>query len=312
MTRWLFILAGVAFAFPALSADPPAAVEPWSPPVWDGRRETPPLPHQREIGPDHADSQCIGDATTPLCAVETFIACWARRDIDLCRKVYDGPLRYFDTAGTQPYLFKYRLEVLYHPTGKELLEDRQPAWAAAGNVVVNITNAPMSKDDDVQGVRRIYLVEPTDHGWRIAYWIALPDLPAVIPDRPDARRIKRDEITMPGCAEDSTSPACVVERFISCQLRETPMCPGLRRITIPAGARRATAVEYWDIASYQFRPEDLSNEPFIENIYPRPGDIFFGTVEKWYVDGMLINDWRPKIYILRPTRQGWDLVYAVR
>lgn len=41
----------------------------------------------RRIAQAEATSECIGDPRTPLCAVETFLACTTRRDMALCRKV---------------------------------------------------------------------------------------------------------------------------------------------------------------------------------------------------------------------------------
>ncbi|PJI38104.1 hypothetical protein [Ferrovibrio sp.] len=50
-----------------------------------------PVNKYRLIGPaDRSDSRCIGQATTPLCAVETLLACFARRDADLCHAVWSG------------------------------------------------------------------------------------------------------------------------------------------------------------------------------------------------------------------------------
>lgn len=40
----------------------------------------------RIIAPDSATSDCIGDISTPVCAVETLIACEARIQRELCRK----------------------------------------------------------------------------------------------------------------------------------------------------------------------------------------------------------------------------------
>lgn len=41
----------------------------------------------RFISSGDSTSKCIGDPKTPLCAVETVIACFARMDINLCRRV---------------------------------------------------------------------------------------------------------------------------------------------------------------------------------------------------------------------------------
>jgi len=49
--------------------------------------DVPPPDEWRFIGLEDATSKCIGDPKTPLCAVETVIACFARMDISLCRRV---------------------------------------------------------------------------------------------------------------------------------------------------------------------------------------------------------------------------------
>ncbi len=41
----------------------------------------------RIITPTEATSTCIGDPRTPICAIETLLACVARRNVDLCRRV---------------------------------------------------------------------------------------------------------------------------------------------------------------------------------------------------------------------------------
>ncbi|WP_341704588.1 hypothetical protein [Ferrovibrio sp.] len=46
----------------------------------------------RLIGPaDRSDSACIGSPSTPLCAVETLLACFANRDESLCWAVWRPP-----------------------------------------------------------------------------------------------------------------------------------------------------------------------------------------------------------------------------
>ena len=60
-------------------------------PAWAQLPAVDPVSQYRLIGPaDRSDSRCIGQATTPLCAVETLLACFARRDADLCRAVWPG------------------------------------------------------------------------------------------------------------------------------------------------------------------------------------------------------------------------------
>lgn len=72
-----------------------------------------PLNQYRLIGPaGRSDSTCIGRPETPLCAVETFLACFARRDAGLCRIVWKdveaGDLG-FQSTGHWRYWWSYRV-----------------------------------------------------------------------------------------------------------------------------------------------------------------------------------------------------------
>ncbi|MEG3620301.1 hypothetical protein V5T82_17690, partial [Magnetovibrio sp. PR-2] len=49
--------------------------------------DVPPPDELRFISSDSSSSTCIGDPKTPLCAVETIMACFARMDKALCGKV---------------------------------------------------------------------------------------------------------------------------------------------------------------------------------------------------------------------------------
>ena len=56
------------------------------------------LPEIRSIFQTSATSRCIGNPKTPLCAVETFIACWVRRNRPLCEIVGKPDLSFGDAA----------------------------------------------------------------------------------------------------------------------------------------------------------------------------------------------------------------------
>src|SRR5512135_2539236 len=52
------------------------------------------------VTPTDATSKCIGGAATPVCAAETLMACLARGDESLCRKVGAAPpARAVENAG---------------------------------------------------------------------------------------------------------------------------------------------------------------------------------------------------------------------
>jgi hypothetical protein len=56
----------------------------------------------RTVGQNDAtsSSRCIGQPTTPLCAVETLLACFQRGQLDLCRMVDDGAEQYAQVFAT--------------------------------------------------------------------------------------------------------------------------------------------------------------------------------------------------------------------
>jgi len=49
----------------------------------------PAITERRWMSQGESSSSCIGDTSDPICSVETLIACWLRRDGELCRKVID-------------------------------------------------------------------------------------------------------------------------------------------------------------------------------------------------------------------------------
>ena len=55
-----------------------------------------PFPVQGRIALNAATSGCIGQPTTPICAVETLLACWVRGQPTLCRTVAVNEVRATD------------------------------------------------------------------------------------------------------------------------------------------------------------------------------------------------------------------------
>lgn len=81
-----------------------------------------PIDQYRLIGPaGRSDNRCIGRADTPVCAVETLLACFARRDTDLCRLVWSvGPVGLgFEGTEHLGYWWSYRIASVEAPAGDE-------------------------------------------------------------------------------------------------------------------------------------------------------------------------------------------------
>lgn len=288
-----------------VGADAPASVAQSSEPL--------PAPLDREIGPEHADSTCIGEATTPLCATETFIACWARREIDLCRRVYDGPLTHFNDPDAKPHTFRYRLAEI----GRSADENRLPPearlafpWAEDDMVHVSVTRSVEPERNDITKVDRVFFLAPTGNGWRIVHWLAFPVTDSLGLERTTARRVETDVSPTPACAsEGPDSPACAIEEFIQCRIRETALCPEAARLPPDSDIPQLTAVEYAEFGYYRYRPEDIPDGLYLGLIKLQPDDIFFGTLETWMARDEVVLDWWPKHYLLRPGPDGWILLH---
>jgi len=84
-----------------------------------------PVNQYRLIGPvERSDSRCIGRPETPLCAVETLLACFARRDAELCRAVWSGGERVAGLLARQQnsrYWWSYRIAAVEQSTAGEAL-----------------------------------------------------------------------------------------------------------------------------------------------------------------------------------------------
>src|SRR5690606_17460172 len=72
-----------------------------------------PVGQYRLLGtPERSDSRCIGRPEAPLCAVETLLACFARRDDSLCWQVWQPPgagIRLFPGEARPGYWWSYRV-----------------------------------------------------------------------------------------------------------------------------------------------------------------------------------------------------------
>lgn len=84
-----------------------------------------PAGQYRLIGtPEGSDSRCIGRPETPLCAVETLLACFARREDSLCWQVWQPPgagKRLFLRETRPGYWWSYRVAAAEQVSADETL-----------------------------------------------------------------------------------------------------------------------------------------------------------------------------------------------
>ena len=121
----------------------------------------------RVITPATATSDCIGDLKTPVCAVETFMACTSRREMSLCHRV----------GVTDISLPKESESTRYRILSVKILEEKdippdlrdsywyRPSYADI-TVLEYIASRPRCQDECTYS----YSAKPTSDGWKIVAW----------------------------------------------------------------------------------------------------------------------------------------------
>ena len=142
----------------ALCAPPPALAA-------DG--ETYPTA-ERVITETEATSTCIGDPRTPVCAVETLLACIARSDRELCYRA--GVRDYF--PGGAPEDYRYRILSVRILTEADMTPDLADAeWWKPEYADVTIQEPDFQLDFcDPGGCKASYNLKPSAIGWEIMTW----------------------------------------------------------------------------------------------------------------------------------------------
>ena len=152
------------------------------------------------ITPSGATSTCIGSATTPVCAAETLLACLARGDETLCRRVGAvPPARRLDNAGKIQIDYVLVRTSVIRP--EDITDDtRDLDWYKPGYTLIEMDRRACSADqaacdldtwDDLQ----VYLrkVVGADHTlWQVVFWRSESE-PDLAPDIPDAFQHPQDE-----------------------------------------------------------------------------------------------------------------------
>ena len=117
-------------------------------------------------------SACIGDPKTPLCAVETFLACAVRRDMSLCRRVGVDNFSFVDRVGTTEYVVTSQKTIRKKDFPDNL---RNTDWYRPGNVEIYFFLRDCPPGEYVPCVyigwhRYSAYVRPTASLWRVVDW----------------------------------------------------------------------------------------------------------------------------------------------
>ncbi len=144
------------------------------------------------ITPATATSTCIGAATTAVCAAETLLACLARDEESLCRRVgATPPARRLANAGAiQVDYVVVRVSVI---RAADITDDtRDLDWYKPGYTLIEMDRraCPAARtgcDSDSWDDLQVYLRREagTERGWQIVAWRSESE-PDLAPDIPDA------------------------------------------------------------------------------------------------------------------------------
>ncbi len=129
------------------------------------------LTEVRTITQTDATSDCISNPKTPLCAVETFLACGVRQDMSLCRKVGVDDFGFDDSIGAIEYVVTSQ-----HTIREEDIPDRlrNTEWFRPGYEEIHILERLCSKMEvpcpQVWPTPYTFNVRPIDGHWHIVDW----------------------------------------------------------------------------------------------------------------------------------------------
>ena len=131
-------------------------------------------PEIRRITQTDATSTCIGDPKTPLCAVETFIACGARRNLRLCRIA--GVHK--DVISSRLYSVEYYVKRLHVLRPEDIPPHLKGAsWFQPGIVDVQMLERDCLPDQTACPGKpwesRDFSVKKVDSEWHVIGWAAL-------------------------------------------------------------------------------------------------------------------------------------------
>jgi hypothetical protein len=127
----------------------------------------------KRISAARTDSICIGDVSDPVCAVETWIACYALEKPDLCSRLGVKGMRF--VTDDIPNIFDYKI-VSVSPVTESIItfDIRQKGTIQSGQVEVRVMERWCT--DDCRRLARnsfspfVYYLAPIENHWQLAAW----------------------------------------------------------------------------------------------------------------------------------------------
>ncbi len=126
----------------------------------------------RSITATTATSSCIGNPKTPVCAVETFRACSARLNNDLCLRV-GIDLEHESLMPKIQQDLRYRIlsaRILRPGDIPSHLSDTH--WMKPGHAEITLLELPDPMNTCPEGCKYSYYLHPENGAWQIVRWSA--------------------------------------------------------------------------------------------------------------------------------------------
>ena len=124
-----------------------------------------------------SDSKCIGNPVTPLCAVETVLACFTRRDDRLCQvgmglDHLPGRIRLNKRPDLSEHYRVVAVEKIKAPWRSKINGER----LASGDAVLKILSVLCQNKvcEKPMGTPTAYLARPVDRHWAVITWESPP------------------------------------------------------------------------------------------------------------------------------------------
>lgn len=125
------------------------------------------------VGPGIADSDCVGETSSPVCAVETWLACRARRDAELCARVTPQLEILFDPEVGQ-FVFEYQISAVQVILRKRITKGLADYGVEPGDVEIRLrVRARLYKDENFITdllFKESYFLSPRNGNWIIVAW----------------------------------------------------------------------------------------------------------------------------------------------
>ncbi len=141
--------------------------------------DPPGLWRQMTLDDATSDSKCVGRFDTPLCAVETVVACYTRGINELCSSARLDADTYRFTSGNHGFRTgeRYRVVRAERLTDDTILDiPRETGPLQAGDIRVDVIYGSCFTNNGVRYCTRpfsnplIYTLRKTPTGWRIIDW----------------------------------------------------------------------------------------------------------------------------------------------